>query len=196
MQRDFERLKAYVISRLEKELSNDLHYHSVNHTLDVLEATERIAASEGVDESEMLLLQTAGLLHDIGFIHGHKEHEKRGCLMAGEIMPRFGFTLEDVETICALIMATKVPQSPRSHLQKILCDSDLDYLGRDDFYLTGNLLFEELSSRGKVASKTEWNRLQIKFLSDHQYFTNTNLRDREAKKLIHLNELKQLSLEC
>ena len=32
-----------------------------------------------------------------------------------------------------LILATKVPQKPKNKLEKIICDADLDYLGREDF---------------------------------------------------------------
>lgn len=196
MQRDFENLKDYVINRLENELPDDLYYHSVEHTLDVLDSALRIGVSEGIDEWQTILLQAAGVMHDMGFVLGYQEHEKNGCKLAAEILPRFGYTELDVDKVCGLIMATKVPQSPSSHLQQILCDADLDYLGRDDFYSIGNKLYEELASRGIIANVDAWNCLQIKFLSNHRYFTETNLRDREAHKLSHLNQLKDLMLEC
>ena len=30
--------------------------------------------------------------------------------------------------------ATKIPQTPLTKLEEIICDADLDYLGREDFF--------------------------------------------------------------
>ena len=64
--------------------------------------------------------------------------------MAREILPAYGLTRDQIDTICGMIMATRIPQSPSNQLERILCDADLDYLGRDDFYEIGGRLFEEL----------------------------------------------------
>ena len=63
-----------------------------------------------------------------------------------------------------MIMATKIPQSPRNGLEEIICDADLDYLGRDDFYEIGATLFEELKAYNVLQNEREWNRIQVKFL--------------------------------
>ena len=52
-------------------------------------------------------------------------------------------------------MATKVPQSPKNHLEEILCDCDLDYLGRDDFEKISNNLFSEWKEHGLVTNVEE-----------------------------------------
>ena len=196
MKRDFEGLKSYIIDRLDKELPEDLYYHSIEHTLDVLDSALRIGTSEKISEKQTVLLRAAVMLHDFGFVSGYANHEELGCDLAVGILPQFGYTEEDAKTICGLIMATKVPQAPNDHLQQIICDADLDYLGREDFYPIGNRLFREFASRGIVKDEDDWNCLQIRFLSNHRYFTETNLRDREEIKLGHLQQLKDLNLAC
>lgn len=196
MKRDFEGLKSYVIDRLAKELPEDLFYHSIEHTLDVLDSALRIGDSEGISEFQTVLLRASVMLHDFGFVSGYANHEELGCDLAQEILPGFGYTSEDAEVICGLIMATKVPQAPNDHLQQIICDADLDYLGRDDFYSIGDRLYREFASRGIVKDENDWNCLQIRFLSNHRYFTDTNLREREEIKIGHLQQLKDLKLEC
>jgi uncharacterized protein len=86
-------------------------------------------------------------------------------------------------------MATKIPQTPQTTLEKILCDADLDYLGRDDFYSIGNKLFEEMKTRGFVESEREWNLIQKTFLESHRYHTGYSRSNREAKKQQHLQEI-------
>lgn len=185
-----------VLGRMRNELPDDLHYHSVEHTLDVLDAAVRIADLEGVTDREKELLKAAALLHDSGFVLGYQEHEQLGCVLARQILPNFGYPLGDVDQVCALIMATKVPQQPSDLLEEIICDADLDYLGRQDFMKIGGRLFKEFSSRGVVKDAEDWHCLQIRFLENHRYFTRTNQSEREAAKREHLAQLKRQELNC
>ncbi|MDB5246232.1 MAG: hypothetical protein JWQ40_626 [Segetibacter sp.] len=187
----FEGIRKHVIDRLKKELSTDLTYHNVAHTLDVLEQVHEIALSEGIKDAEnLLLLQTAALYHDIGFITVYTGHEERSCEIVRHELPVFGYTEGQTETICNLIKATKVPQKPRNVLEQIMCDADLDYLGRDDFFNIGTGLYKEFRDQKIVENDTEWNLLQIRFLEGHCYFTNTSKGRREAKKQKHLEVIK------
>jgi uncharacterized protein len=86
-------------------------------------------------------------------------------------------------------MATKLPQEPHSLLEQIICDADLDYLGRDDFFKIGDRLYNELVAANIIANETDWNILQIGFLQKHHYFTATAKGLRDDKKQEHLNIL-------
>jgi hypothetical protein len=44
----------------------------------------------------------------------------------------------------------------------------------------------------KIGSLLEWNKLQIKFISGHQYFTKTAQSLREVNKLKQIERIKQL----
>ena len=70
-------------------------------------------------------------------------------------------------------MATKIPQKPQNLLEEIIADADLDYLGRDDFFIIGDQLFNELKATYVVNQVSDWDQIQIKFLENHHYFTNT-----------------------
>ena len=111
--------------------------------------------------------------------------------MVRERLPDLDFDQYQIATICDLIMATKVPQNPKTLLEKIICDSDLDYLGRDDFFIISRTLYREFIHYKIVNNELEWLKLQINFLSNHTYFTNTSRLRREEKKLKHLNLIKE-----
>ena len=81
-----------------------------------------------------------------------------------------------------MILATRLPQSPTTLNEKILCDADLDYLGREDFYTTGNKLFQEMLEQGAVENEREWNLVQRTFLVSHRYHTNYSITNRESSK--------------
>lgn len=182
----------YILKQLESDLPGHLYYHGHHHTLDVLEAVERIGESEGVTEDQQNLLLVAAAYHDCGFLNGHQEHERKGCEIVKKNLPGFGFEDAEIDQICTMIMATKVPQDPQDHLAKILCDADLDYLGRDDFGPIGTNLFKELTHLGIVTEIEKWNRIQVGFLGQHQYHTAYGKNHRQPKKQEHLDNLKKI----
>ncbi len=183
--------KAYILDRLKHQLNDSFTYHSFSHTLDVLSITERLCSLEQIPIYETVLLKTAALFHDSGFLIDNKNHEELGCGIVKEVLPKYDYTVKEIDAISGMIMATKIPQSPQNELEAIICDADLDYLGRSDFYTIGNTLFEELKTYHVLSTKTEWNKLQVKFLSAHQFFTTTNQVRREPQKQKYLQELKR-----
>lgn len=188
----FAHIKKHVVGKLEKELPRDLTYHNIAHTLDVLKQVNEIGKSEGIiDEQQFLLLRIAALYHDTGFINVYKGHEERSCEIASEDLPAFGFSAGDIKKICSLIRATRVPQLPQDLLEEIICDSDLDYLGRDDFFEIGKGLYKEFRDQKIVESENDWNLLQVRFLESHRFFTDTSIRRRQHQKQVHLELIKR-----
>ncbi len=186
---DFSGAEAFIIDKLKAEMPSNLPYHNMDHIKDVLESSLRISQSENIKEEESKLLRIAALYHDAGFIYTYRGHEAKGCQLANETLPDFGFSKQQLETICSMIMATKIPQTPQNLLDRILCDADLDYLGRDDFYEIGSRLFHEMKDQGLVETEREWNLTQKVFLENHRYHTNFGKSKREEKKQEHLTEV-------
>ena len=190
---DYRAAKQFILSKLRAELSDKLYYHGVHHTLDVLKMATEICAGENVNGHELVLVKTAALFHDAGFVKNkHAGHEREGCIIAQHALPSFGYSLRDVDVICGMIMATKIPQSPHNLLEEIICDADLDYLGRDDFYSIGDSLFEEMQAYHIIQDEQAWNRLQVSFLTAHTFHTRTNKMLREPVKQQYLDQLKGL----
>jgi uncharacterized protein len=180
----------FILKKLAKDLPAHLTYHSINHITDVYQAAEYIGKQEHVSAKEMKLLLTAAAFHDAGFIKGAKGHEEESCRIATENLPAFGYTSADIKKICGLIMATKIPQSPKNHLEEILADADLDYLGRDDFFTIGDRLYHELLTSGVVANEDQWHGVQERFMESHHYFTKTSVSLRQATKDDNLKQVK------
>ncbi|MBU3661934.1 MAG: HD domain-containing protein, partial [Bacteroidetes bacterium] len=141
---DYTKASEFILNKVKTDLPECLKYHSYHHIMDVLDAAITLAEQEGLSEYETLLLKTAVLYHDSGFTRQSNEHEKIGCDIAKETLPNFGYSEKEIEQICGMIMATKIPQTPTNLLEQIICDADLDYLGRDDFWQIGNNLYDEL----------------------------------------------------
>lgn len=187
---DYQAIYKVIIKKLREELPAHLTYHSAAHVSDVINAVQEIAEAEQVSGEDLTLLTTAALFHDTGFLFGSKDHEARSCEIAQEYLPAYGYSQKQIDKIKGMIMATKIPQSPENHLEEILADADLDYLGRDDFFTIGNRLYEELAMFGILNSERDWNLLQEKFLENHRYFTRTAIDKRSKKKEENLNIIK------
>ncbi len=187
----FTEVRQFMLSRLRNELPAHFTYHSVNHVLDVLHAAEEIGSLEGVSHHDMELLLTAVVFHDTGFLISQLDHEVHSCDIARKTLPGFGYSDEQIEAICAMIMVTRIPQKPSNLLEEIICDADLDYLGRDDFFEIGKGLFHELQLLGIVHNENEWNQMQVRFLEGHRYFTHTNIQRRNGQKEKHLLEVRR-----
>jgi class 3 adenylate cyclase len=188
----FSDLEELIMTKLDKGLPKNLYYHNVKHTIDVMVQTEILAISERVTREEMLLLKTASLFHDTGFLIGYDDHEFLSIKMAKDILPQYMYSEEQIAVICDLIFVTKLPPVPRNKLEMIMCDADLDYLGRNDFIPVSQNLFREMYERGKIRSIEEWNRQQYSFISQHNYFTETAQKIREVNKQEVLKELKKM----
>jgi len=186
----FTKVKKFILDKLKKELPKNLTYHSLGHIKDVYKAAERFAELEKVKGDDLTLLLTAVLFHDSGFLVRQKEHEQEGCDIARKYLPDFEYSPEQIERICGMIMATQIPQTPNNKLEEIICDADLDYLGRDDFFTIGNKLFDELCMYGIISTELEWNKLQVRFLEKHHYFTSSAKKLRKAKKAENLALIK------
>jgi HD superfamily phosphodiesterase len=158
--------------------------------MDVYAAAERIAKEEGLQDEEIQILLIAVLFHDSGFMLDRVDHESLSCKIASENLPGFGFSIKQIDAILSLIMATKIPQNPGNLLEEVICDADLDYLGREDFWEIGDKLFEELKALGLISTQYEWNQKQLVFLENHSYFTNSSQKLRNEKKLQNLLEIK------
>jgi uncharacterized protein len=189
---DFVGAKNYILERLKQELAPDLYYHGLHHTLDVCQSVESLAQKERVTGNNLILLLTAAYYHDAGFLEQYRNNEPVAVRIAQETLPRFGYSPEQIQVIANIILATRIPQSPRTHLEQVMCDADLDYLGRSDFHTIAGRLQRELMEYGMIQSEREWNEIQSRFLQQHTYFTQTAQATRETQKQKHLSEIKYL----
>lgn len=188
---DISGAKEFIMAKQAQELPAYLTYHNIAHIMDVYDAVNRHIAAANVAADGAVLLQTAALFHDSGFMVGAQEHEEVSCNFAKQYLPGFGYSQSSIDSICGMIRATKIPQQPQTVLEEILADADLDYLGRDDFEAISNGLFEELKHSGVVADEDSWNRMQVRFFESHHYFTANAKAWRETKKAENLQTIKQ-----
>jgi len=191
---DFPGARGYILDRMSKELNPSLTYHTVGHTLDMHRAAIRLMEMEHFDdEYERILIETAAFYHDAGMMVSYNDHETQSVLIAGKMLPSFGYSLQDIDEIAGLILVTKLPQMPATLPEQILCDADLDSLGRDDFFLESfKLQLEWKLNRICKTTLEEWLKFENKFFINHEYFTQSGKALRQEQKLKNLLEITSI----
>lgn len=190
-QPEFEAAMAYAIDRMSNELPANLSYHNLWHTQsDVIPAVERLARLNHIDEEGTMLLLVAAAFHDIGYVTRHDEHELTGARIAAQLLPEYGFSTLHIEDIIGMIIATRLPQMPRNLLEEILVDADLDTLGREDFFQRSEDLRQELNTLGQPITVEQWQKQQLKFLREHEFFTEAARELRGDTKQQHIKILE------
>ncbi|MCU0370664.1 MAG: HD domain-containing protein [Bacteroidales bacterium] len=188
---NYEGVHKFILNKLEKELDPRLTYHSVSHTMDVLESAIRLADMEKISGDDKMLLKTACLFHDTGMLVTYRGHEEASINICKETLPAFNYSPAEIGVICRMISTTKLPQCASELLDKILCDADLDYLGRRDFFMIAHRLRYEWDILGIYPTTLqEWYKIQRDFLTAHKYFTDSAIHLRQAYKMENLRQVE------
>ncbi|MGV8151025.1 MAG: HD domain-containing protein [Candidatus Woesearchaeota archaeon] len=176
------------LDTLAQEMMPKLPYHNYEHAVEVYNAAKTYAQIGNLPEKETFLLKAAAKMHDIIFVPGAKDNEERSANFATNYLKNNGYDKTYTQAIKGMILATKYPQSPRNHLEELLCDADLDHLGTDAFFDKGEMLRKEYG----IEDNSKWIYTQISFLEDHKYHTDIANKLRQEKKQGNLANLKRM----
>ena len=184
----------YVRELFRDELPAGIKYHNADHTLHstkgVVAVANKLAKLENVSELDRELIIAAAYFHDTGYIREYEKNEPIAARMAGRILKLIGYKPEEIEKVQKMILATDPDVEPKTHVEKILCDADLDNLGREDFFQLDERLREGRGMRGiDVSDDVTWYRNTLEFLEKHQYYTESQNKLREKGKQKNTREL-------
>jgi predicted metal-dependent HD superfamily phosphohydrolase len=194
----FTQLSNHVQQKVFPHLPRHLYYHNSDHTIkDVLPAAIHLAKEENINDHDFFILKVAVLFHDTGFIEQYPNNEEIGARIAGETLPDFHIGRKDINRIQNIILATRVSTDHNAFLQmagddileKIMCDADVDNLGRDDFFEKSGDLRKEMGYFGRKVNDQEWNDYQAFILKTHRFLTPSAIRFRENGQRKNLSNL-------
>jgi predicted metal-dependent HD superfamily phosphohydrolase len=185
--------RHYVTDLYKNNLDPKFVFHNLDHTEDVADACSMMAEQYQLSDDDRYVLSLAAWFHDTGYTEGHAEgHEDVSVQLATTFLKQRGVEETVIQRVTSAILATRMPQSPLSQLEKILCDADLMHLSTDDFKARNQLLKQERENLlGQKISRKEWRKGNIQFLESHKYFTDFGQQKLEARKLDNLNEMRK-----
>ncbi len=157
---------------LERSPRHNL-YHSLDHTKEVVNSAIEICHGEKRTEQEIEMLTIAAWFHDLGYVEKTSGHEEISAMFASNFLINQNYEQSKIDVIIGCILATKVPQHPKNALEKIMCDADLNHLGRKSFIARNNLFRTEFEHYfGRKLTESEWLIKSIEFVTQHNYFTD------------------------
>ena len=177
----------YIRELFRDELPNGIKYHDADHTLNptkgVVAIANKIAIAENISEHDRELLITAAYFHDTGYIREYDKNEPIAARMAGRILKLIGYKPNEIEKIQNMILSTDLAVEPKTHLEKILCDADLDHLGRPDFLELDAKLREGRRNQGvDVSDDEKWYRGTLDLMKNHKFYAESQKISKEKEK--------------
>ena len=185
-------LKEKIFDDLSNILDENYSYHNLDHTKRVISAAVDIGSNYDLSEKDWRCLLTACLLHDYGFIESHVEHEKISAKLSSQILPKYGFSETDIQIINSLIIVTKLEEKPKNLLESIIRDSDLEYLGSEDFIKISPLLKKEWINCKVVKSDSEFYKIQYEFILNHSFYTDFMIKNSINQKKVNIDYAKSM----
>lgn len=171
-------------------------YHNLAHTESVVKAASEIANHYQLNERDFFIVTTAAWFHDAGYFFDYSSHERKGADMVATFLRINNVEEEIVQAVANCILATRMPQSPKTRLEEIVCDADLFHLGTDLFTENNKLMRKEVETKKGIAiSKDEWRKGTIRLLESHHYFTDYCQLLLNDKKKQTLDKLKSKVIE-
>jgi predicted metal-dependent HD superfamily phosphohydrolase len=188
-----DQVRQYTIHFFKSKDTQKLLYHNLEHTQMVVANAEQIARHYQLAGKDYFIVMTAAWFHDTGYLTGDPaDHEQRSADIAARFLTDIAVEEDTVQAVRQCILATRMPQSPTSRLEKIVCDADLFHFGTADFLERNNLMRKETEWRiGKKIGKNQWRKGTIRFLEAHQFQTDYGRNVLQQKKQQNLRELKQ-----
>ena len=185
-------LKEKIFDDLSNILDENYSYHNLDHTKRVIGAAIDIGINYDLSEKDWRCLLTACLLHDYGFIESHVDHEKISAKLSSQILPKYGFSETDIQIINSLIIVTKLEEKPKNLLESIIRDSDLEYLGSEDFIKISPLLKKEWINCKVVKSDSEFYKIQYEFILNHSFYTDFMIKNSINQKKVNIDYAKSM----
>jgi predicted metal-dependent HD superfamily phosphohydrolase len=181
--------EEYVQQFFNERISSKYVFHDFEHTVQTVGATRGIAEGFDLDEKDMATVVLAAWFHDTGYHDGPTGHEERSCVIATAFL-QSKISEADLGKVLGCIRATRIPQSPTSVMEQVLCDADLSHLGMKTYWdRTGKLRQEFTLARDKIMSDQEWLDFEINFMLGHEYHTAVARDLFNKKKAKHIQQL-------
>lgn len=175
MSMDLQLLKnaeSFVTEMLDEHLSENLTYHNLDHTKNVVKMVEEISQHSEINAEEIYQLKMAAWFHDVGYLHNYDGHEKDSIRIAEEYLRSKDADEELIKKVSRLIEVTELDVMPETLLEKVIKDADMFHLGSPKgLVYTDELRNEYEHFKNTVYTDESWDKLNYKFYRDHDYYT-------------------------
>ncbi len=184
-------LEDLVFESILNNLPEYIHYHTLKIAQKVYDQAFLLCRAEEVDQDDRLLIRTAALFLNTGLTQAYNNFENRSAVICREILPDYQYSEKQIDQICNLILATKLPFDPQNRLEKILIDAKMDFIGRPSYSTKIKLLHQELNEAGIKINGQQFKNKQLELLFEFEFYTLSAQRLREVKSTDQISIIEQ-----
>lgn len=166
-----EKTREYVAGYIGDNFTEKICYHNIDHTIEVVEASELIGQQSGISDKDLEIIIIAAWFHDTGYYLGCENHEEASAVIAKEYLEMEKVSPEVIEKVFNCILSTKIPQQPKTDLEEVICDADLIHLSSERFFEKSQLLLHEILFQNHDISYVQWLKESLDFVLEHKYHT-------------------------
>jgi predicted metal-dependent HD superfamily phosphohydrolase len=184
--------RAYVEALLRAKKPEWIKFHTFEHAEAVVRTCKEMGLASRLSDEELEILVLAAWFHDVGYVETVEGHEENSVEIAVSFLRMNGFPEDKIGQVAGYIRATKMPQTPKSPLEQLLCDADVAHLASRDFSRLSELIRYEMEHQiGRKLSEIEWLTRNTNFVAGHKYFTHyaqVNFREQLEKNVATLKK--------
>lgn len=182
-------MRSYIKENMPKKYV----YHDLEHTENVVTSCRELGEKYDLSEDEMAWLEIAAWFHDCGYVEDPSNHEKKGVEKARKFLTERNVPETNQALVEGMIMATKLPQTPQNLMERIICDADLNHLGKDSYWEHCVKLRQELMiAKNTIMQEDDWLEFELDFLQKHEYKTDIAEASWGKQKKKHAKQLDRL----
>ena len=165
-------IEEMITKMFDDEAPPDLYYHNSALVKSISNQVELLSTAEKLSDEEFINLKLASVFMFTGYISDYEKPMEASLRLVEEIIPRYGFSYENVELTCKIIR-NSYNDYQDSLSDRILHDAKYDYMGRVDYLKLTEKLLRERKEYGKYSDNKSWKEIQKKLLTDHEFLTGT-----------------------
>ncbi len=168
-------------------------FHNIEHTMNVVRNVEELAMEANLTGEKIMHLRIAAWFHDVGMVVSYKGHEAESVIIMKRFFSdnlRMDINLQLIENC---ILATRMPQSPNTIMESIICDADLAHVGEENYFEWLGKLREEWKKWCNMSlNESEWLNLNLDFLTHHKFHTKQASLKFHSVKEKNMRKLNQM----
>ncbi len=165
-------IEEMITKLFDDEAPPNLYFHNSSLMKNISNQVELLSPAEDLPEEDFINLKLASVFLLTGFISDYEKPMEASLRLVEEILPRYGFNQENVESTKRIIRNSYTDHK-ESLSDNILHDARYDYLGRVDYIKLTDKLLRERTEYGKHSESKTWIEIQRKQLTDHEFLTKT-----------------------
>ena len=187
-----KQVEDFVTHFLNDNLDSKFVYHNLAHTQRVVNRVKELTEEGNLTDVEKHQLVIAAWFHDTGFTKAIKGHETESVKIATSFLEDHKASEEDIKAISKIILATEMAYKPKTEVEGLIRDADSSHVSSKNYNNYTSLLRKEWElTLNKKVTKQDWIDENIKFLTNHTFYSATATKKWEGRKGKNLANLIQ-----